>query len=231
MRAHVSLAVASAAVLAVSAGSVFAGAALTLTAQYEPSNTQTLSCLVNGQFDAIDMRTFNWDRSDLPAGPGVDTTIPDLFQGYCIETSQAVSGGTPHQYLVITPEESGLDAADIVLLSRLWGSFFSQVDSGIKAAAFQAAIYEIILDTNVDLASGNFIVQVVQNNNNHTLARADVESWLSIITDVNYNGPVEALSVLKSETVQDQITRVPAPGAGMLGVIGAGLLAARRRRA
>ncbi len=230
MRAHVSLAVASAALLAVSAGSAFAGAD-TLTGQYGGLNELQIGVNVNGSINSINMFTFNWDRTDLPAGPGVDTTIPDLFLGYCIELTQGVSGGTPHTYLVLDPAAAGLDATDILRLSRLWGSFANLVDSPVKAAAFQMSIYELILDTNVNLSADNFIVQNLMNNPNQTAAKALAESWLAAVIDPNYAGPVDTLAVLRSETVQDQIVRVPAPGAAALGLVGTGLLAARRRRA
>ncbi len=177
-------------------------------------------------------RQFNWTRSDLPAGPGVDTTIPEQFHSYCVDLDTFINANQTYTFQVITPGAYGFNATQILLLSRLWGGFESQVSNSDQAAAFQVAVYEIQRDgANLNLSSGHFSVQ---DNENTANLKQIASQWLSQVADMNVNLPTPDLAVLLAPNfVQHQLTirpLIPAPATGVLGMMGAGLLASRRRR-
>jgi hypothetical protein len=210
-----------------------AASADSLTGSYSPTFTQNLALTVQGwnigPSNNFQSRQFNWVRSDLPAGAGVDNTIPAQFAGYCVEINQPVVANTQVAYEVVTPQSYGYSANQILLLSRLWGSFASSINSATMSAGFQAAVYEITYDADgagLNLSTGNFIVQDAS-----IAAKITAQTMLSQITVPNYSGGFSPVAILVSPTAQDQIVRVPAPATGALAVVGAGLIARRRRKA
>ncbi len=180
----------------------------------------------NGNVNTV---KFSWTRTDTP-GPGVDFTIPNNFNTYCVDLAQYVSANTNYTYNVVTPAAHGFTANQETLLSRLWATQFSNVDTANESAAFQVAVWEIVYDTNATLTSGTFVL------NNASAVATLAQGWLNTITDANFsfNGTLPQISVLESSTAQDQITvlpsNVPAAGTGVLGLAGLGLLAKRQRR-
>jgi hypothetical protein len=220
----------AAGLIAICAG---AASADSLTGAYTPSFTQSLALTVQGwnigPSNNFQSRQFNWLRSDLPAGLGVDNTIPAQFVGYCVDINQPAAANTQIAYEVVTPQAYGYSANQILLLSRLWGSFANSINSATMSAGFQAAVYEIAYDADgagLNLSTGNFIVQDAS-----IAAKITAQTMLSQITVPNYSGGFSPVAILVSPTAQDQIVRVPAPASGALAVVGAGLIARRRRTA
>lgn len=212
--------------MCVAAGLVIASAASadTITAKWSGSHGQGNSVVFNGDARNINSVTFNWTRLDSP-GPGVDATIANFFKTYCVEITQNVgSSGSTHVYQVKTPIEAGYTAQQGLMLGRLWASFQPLVNSKTTSAAFQLAVWEIVLDGGFDLGSGNF--KAASPAASVTLAT----SWLSHVTDANYDGPFMPARILTSPTKQDQFTAIPTPGSLALLTLGGLLCAARRRK-
>jgi hypothetical protein len=204
----------------------------TLTATHTTSLNLNVALSVSsgwsiGPNNNLTTSKFDWDRSDLPAGPGVDNVISDLFTGYCVEINQGVNANTSIQYVVTEPDDYGLSANEILLLSRLWGEFFDNVNSANTSAAFQIAVYEILFDADgagANVTTGIFTVQDVS-----ATPRGIAQSWLTTITAPGYSGGTAPIRILVSPTSQDQIVQFPAPGTGVIALGAAGLLARRRR--
>jgi hypothetical protein len=222
----------AAGVVALLAGSASADS---LTGSYSSSFTQTVALTVQGwnigPSNNFDSRQFNWSRSDLPAGMGVDSTIPASFVGYCVEINQPVPANTQVGYEVVTPASFGYNANQILLLSRLWGEYANAINSSVMSAAFQLSIYEVAYDGDgpgINLDTGDFIVQNVGST---FAVKIAAQTMLGVVTAPNYAGGVAPIAVLTSPTAQDQLVRVPAPASGALAVVGAGLIARRRRNA
>ncbi len=200
----------------------------TLTGKYSGSLSMPVAIqspvYSGGVPNSISTFKFNWDRSDLPAGPGVDNTIPDLFVGFCIELDQGVAGNTTTTYNVVAPSAVGLDATKSLMLSRLYGSFHDTLASANDVAAFQCSIYEIVYDgSNVNLSSGNFLVQDIS-------ITVKTAAQFMLAAAVNPASPTAQLVVLQSDTKQDQLVRVvPTPASAALGLLGGGLMIRRRR--
>jgi hypothetical protein len=182
-----------------------------------------------------DTALFNGDRLDLPAGPGVDTIVPDLFTAFCVEVGVPLQNFGVHKVVPLlgsTTDPTGgpgpavlFDPLRTARVERLWGGFLGAVVDTNTAAAFQLALWEITYDTDMSLiAPGSFLVGAGQ----FQLGISDVaQTWLSIV-DSAAPLPQPTLYLLVAPGNQDIIT-TPAPGAAMLFGMG-GFLAMRRRR-
>jgi hypothetical protein len=112
-------------------------------------------------------------------------------------------------------------------LRKMWGTYFGSVDTALEAAAFQIAIWEIVLDEGVgyDLSSGDFIL-TEDNAALTSQANTYLSGWnqwarLFRMEDLGRNG---------QGGKQDLLIEVPVPGTlALLGIGLAGLGAVRRK--
>ena len=163
----------------------------------------------------------NMNQQHVAAGGfHVTTSASESFIAWCMELTQNLS-------LPGTYEESGpqfvADTADS--LSRLFTGYVEDIDTGVEAAAFQVAIWEIISDETYDLTQGEFFVvnnQAVQDEANSYLA------GLSAF-DAGYD-----LRYFTSAGSQDLLTAapspVPLPATGLMLLAGLGMLGYRARK-
>jgi hypothetical protein len=185
----------------------------------------------------VNAALFTWD---VKSGPGF---LGSTIQSFCIELTQNIAVNGTYDYTVTPTEDApmpgspdtgapdGMGPAKANLLERLWGSFFDVAVSGNNhaKAAFQLAVWEVVYDGDTDVYSGDFRVQSTSDSNTVNAA-STADTWLTIITDVNYTGPVANLGALSSMTRQDQLVVVPTPGAAVGGLAALGMVAVRRRR-
>lgn len=221
--------VVAAAGIAASFGLTSAAHANTIKAAFTTSLGKSIGIESPVNTGTVNTVKFAWSRQDSP-GPGVDALIDMKFTTYCVDLAQYVSAGTNYTYNVVTPAAHGFTANQDILLSRLWGTKLGEVNTADESAAFQAAVWEIVYDTNLNVSTGTFKVTST------TTVRNIAQGYLDMVSSVNFSTdkPLPSILVLESNTVQDQITgiytNVPAAGSGALALAGIGLLGKRRNR-
>ncbi|MBL8702992.1 MAG: PEP-CTERM sorting domain-containing protein [Alphaproteobacteria bacterium] len=175
-----------------------------------------------------------------PSPPG--TTFSDLIT-FCLEINQVLDWAEAvHTYNDVSLA-TGITAGQSNMIGRLWNNSFASVlgdvsgERGERAAAFQAAIWEIVEDGTgtLDVAAGNFQIQCA--------TAGDVCTYAAGFLTGLGSGPQDPTLIrLASDTQQDLIAfrggsgglgdpdPVPAPATLLvLGTALAGLGALRRR--
>ncbi|MEM6948020.1 MAG: VPLPA-CTERM sorting domain-containing protein [Pseudomonadota bacterium] len=145
------------------------------------------------------------------------------FVAWCIDLAQHLGSGRPYQ-----EAPNLLSQAAQTGLGRLFGSVYHQIDTGLEAAAFQLAIWEIIDEdaaNDYDLAAGDFSAS--RNSGAIGLAQTYLDGLLGADDHAG-------LRYFESGSSQDLVTAdlapVPLPASGALIVMGLGGLALVRRR-
>ena len=120
-------------------------------------------------------------------------------------------------------------------IDALASNALSLVTNSRTASAFQLALWEIITDSTLDLATGDFVSNAGNAAANN--ARSDAAVWLKNITHGLWAPTGYTFTFLKSDTNQDVVafglggpTPVPLPAAGWLLLAGMGALVAAKRR-
>jgi len=205
-----------------------AASASTVNVQYQPSGLFG----PNNLYKTVRINT---------AGPGYDGRVKaglfflngdkgmGDFLALCIDLVQYMNN--PTEYTITPSLIAGAvrDNVDKLFTTALGGGTLGGViNTKVKAAGFQIALWEILNDTGAafDLTSGNFSMS--QN----AAVQAKAEQYLSAITPGAAMGGYD-MTFLASTDYQDvmTVTPVPLPATGILLAFGiGGLFAARRRR-
>lgn len=213
------------AVVGLAAGVANAG---TITAKFTSDLSKTVNITASGVYNG-DVKTvaFHWTRTDNVA-PGVDNTVPNHFDSYCVDLAQTVKANTNFTFNVVPLSDAGYSSSQVMLLSRLWSTYKSGINTTNESAAFQLAVWEIVYDTGLNLTKGLFKV------NNSTTITNLAQSYVNAVNSSSYRGGLASLSVLRSDTHQDQITEVcppvPTPGAAGLAMLGFAMMLPRRSK-
>ncbi len=179
-------------------------------------------------------------RSDLPAGFGVDNTVPSFFLASCVEVGEAIDLPANNTHLNVanllgsTTTLGGIsgpvffDTARTSWAEKLWGTFATQATNATTARAFQLALWEIAFDDDLTLDGPGtpFFVDLAQYQPGITdLA----ESWLAAIrADDGVDQLARTRLLLMSATgLQDLVTPIPEPAT--LVMLLSGVLFARVR--
>lgn len=228
-------------VLGAMAAPAFAG---TLTANYDSfTNLAAVGVAYNlpggAGTQTVNATLFHATRTDLPAGPGVDTYVPAQYNAFCVEIGETINQGV-HTYpnvfplLGATTNTGGIsgpvafDATRTLNLETFWGTFFPLASTdAAHTVAFQLGVWELAFDTNLSLAPS-----ATGFWSNDSLvgpgAAAIAEGWLTqLSTNTGLSAP-QPLYLLTGAGIQDHIT-TPTPGSFMLAAAG-GLVMFRRRR-
>lgn len=154
---------------------------------------------------------------------GDPTELAPTFKAFCIDLGQTIGFGSTNSFTKNAIEAApipggGMGNAKADLLRELWGRHFLGINSNVKGSAFQAAVWEIVFDTGLDLTAGTVRISGNADVINQTNA------YLTSLTGNSaYFAPVYALS---SSSTQDML--VPTPGA--IALLGLGGIAMGRRR-
>jgi hypothetical protein len=180
------------------------------------------------------------------ASSGAGNLIDDgTVGGFCIDLSQYLASGSK-TYEVLNVSEgpkptiflgSGMGAIKAAYLSELWGRYFDSswmaggtytAAQNAQAAAFQAAIWEIIYeDMPMSSAGWDVTIDGTTGNNGFRAANLDftlANSWLGSLTGT-YQGA--NLAALSSDSAQDMLVAIPEPAT--VGFLAVGLLLAVSR--
>ncbi len=194
--------------------------------QSSPSGTNFGSPLVN-----LPMGTFDLEID--PTGTGMSY---EQFRTYCLEPTQTLSfednpdddQGALYSTGTLTDTHPGLTALEASRLEILWANAYADsMTSSVKAGAFQIIIWELIRDNDFNLTSG--LTRLSTTNAQSIAITAQANAWWAQITGGGWTDSTPLMALTSADS-QDLILPVPAPGAAMLGMMGAAMLGSRRRR-
>ncbi|MFM7783630.1 MAG: PEP-CTERM sorting domain-containing protein, partial [Gammaproteobacteria bacterium] len=207
---------ASAAVVDLSAGdlvNVVGGPGSASTAPWAPSNLylSNISYSVNGNSKTTKAGMFDLLVEHVGEGDW------QRLLAFCLEPDKNFAYNNP--FLVVDNISNDL--------RKMWGTYFADVDTQLEAAAFQIAIWELVVDAGggYDLTSGNFVLGSGQNaletKANEYLSGWDAWAALLRLQDLGKNA---------QGGKQDLLVEVPVPGTLALLGIGLAALGAVRRK-
>ncbi len=194
---------------------------------------------------------FNGNSSDVFAGQlkhqisnatGFNSYLNGIWTTYCTDLSEYVSSSnnsfnlaTVDQLMASRPNAAAKANALRSLFVAGGSTILSSSATNDQGTAFQLAVWEVITDfdptkanNGLNLTSGNFSAK--QTNNNalpSTLANAVNAYFTSAALNTADDGSL--VGIMRSGN-QDQIIKVPAPGALALAGLGGGLAFSRKRR-
>jgi hypothetical protein len=191
-----------------------------------------------------------------PTTQPLNSTFPNPTSTFCVELNQTISTGQTYSYTVTAlASQSGVTSTEATDITKLWGAYYNTAwestsfNGSLQSTAFQLALWKLVYDggTNLNLATGNFVVPNANLSNTSTAAGL-AQSWLNALAGTSSsifstNFGSQELVWLSNSWAQDQLTMIPNPhpnvatpappgvvlaGLGALGLLGRSL---RRRSA
>lgn len=202
--------------------------------------------LVGGQ-GVFHTGTLSWVSSTKTGGAFVPDPVGTIelemdtgsgwqsFWSYCIEPNQGLAvqvnppddTGMAYDLQPLTPS-GNLSAVDVDYIQMLWANALTESGSGmIEAAAFQFLVWEMVVDTDLDLQAG--LVQLNPADGHSESIRIKAESWVNSIISGDWQDSTP-LYALHAPGSQDLLTEIPEPATlGFLALGGLFLLRRSRR--
>jgi hypothetical protein len=180
---------------------------------YGPSNLNKPSTVitVNGVNKTVRAGLFDLNATTVPGGSYV------RLLAFCLQPDVQLSP-YDNPYTAVDLDGAGV-ALDPLGISKLWAEYRDDVVSGVTAAAFQLAVWELAYDGDTDLTDGDFRAAGAAGS-----AAATAQGWLSSLANLTKEAP--NLFVLQDNQGgydrQDLLIQTPIPGT--LGLVGLGLL-------
>lgn len=159
--------------------------------------------------------------------------VGDTFAAFCIDLGNTIAQNQTYTWNVVEPTDAPdpsvysdgpVSAAELLSLQKLVGANpISSLTTGALAAAFQAAVWEIVNESGsiYDVTAGNFIAS---GGLNTTLANQ------MLTASASYTGPLPELMALTNPGVQDLLVIIPEPASVATLGAGMGVLALRWNR-
>ena len=180
-----------------------------------PAAAETVSWTPVGSFKATPHEYF------------ATTDTSSTFLTYCVELRQAITA-LPNTYTTVAfSEPLGTRLAKLFQVAGFHSSTATPdaIDTAVERQALQLAVWNITLDTDNTLDSGDFKMLTDVNG-----ARAQANAWLAAAS-ASFT-PYVQVTRLFSRTEQDLIIVVPEPSTYalmMAGLLGIGFVARRRQ--
>lgn len=173
--------------------------------------SMVVSYTVDGVNDTSEAGVLKWTRSAVNPGTYAGKPVAgQAFNAFCIEPDQEFGNLPNASYKVVdlesAPEEGSprgaLGSVKAEQIRELWGRFRSAIgNDGAKAAAFQLAMWEIVMDNTHDVSAGAFTV-----GDGAPAVKAQAQAWLDALTG---SGPKANLLALTHPSDQDQVFEIP----------------------
>lgn len=221
----------------------FASAGPTISVKYLGKGSgQDVKITYNGDSKNVFAGQLNHQLSNAGAGY---SWLNGNHLTYCTDLAQYVTSSTKTytiEQVESMPGASPMGQAKADALRALFavagGAQSAPAASNDYATAFQLAVWEIVTDYNsssfainaASFTTGNFKAKKTNNSAlSSSVVNAATALYNSATSFLQSNGSSTELLGIASGSYQDQLVRVPAPGAAALAGVG-GLLLARRRR-
>lgn len=167
----------------------------------------------------------------------------EMFMTYCFEPDAQIEfaahpanqTGVDYKRSDLA-NESGITASEVTQLQKLWANVLNESKtSQVKAAAFQAIIWELGQDNAYDLAGGTFALDLTTMDGFEADVKSQADAWYAMIPGWVDETLLDVLVRTSSQNLliprEDTTTIIPLPTAGLLASVGLLGLASRRRRA
>lgn len=201
-----------------------------VTARYDGVYGKKLQYTTDGgnDWNSTTAGTFKWNVV------ASDIDLPDKIRAFCVDLDQ----GLPRRTITFDvvnpvgapdPGTSGtISAADAVNLCKLWTNYYSTSLSRTESAVFQAAVWEIVYDGDLDLKAGDFQAKQKSNGNFRQSWVQKAQEWLDSLAGLDCD---PKMIVLSHHKYQDMLYHVvPLPAAAWTGMVLLTAVAVQQRR-
>ena len=154
---------------------------------------------------------------------------------YCIDLTQNAGDGTFNlvglrDAPVTAPNPSNqweMNQAQVDSLNALYNAHYASVDTNTEAAAFQAAVWEIVFDW-ASVSSNTFGLNSGKVRISNNVSTSTFNNYVN--TAFSRGNTTSVLGAIVSSSKQDQLVLIPLPSAGLMAGAGLMLVGSRRRR-